>query len=157
MSILYGLARQRSARRGADGELLMDELESRLRPDGKNALITGASRGIGLAIAQRYREAGASVFVLLHRVARKVRSLDGCEELADAFLPADMSLVGNKSAIWGWGAPQPQPPCSAHRRRSARRAIATVGGALQSSQRSQITMPQHSPASAKLSSRAAAP
>ncbi len=31
--------------------------------------------------------------VLLHQVARKVHSLDGCEELGDAFLAADMSMV----------------------------------------------------------------
>ncbi len=57
----------------------MDDLEALLRLDGKNALITGASRGIGLAIAQIYREAGASVFI----TARDAANLAQAQQLLE--------------------------------------------------------------------------
>ena len=50
---------------------------SAFRFDGKVALITGAGRGIGAAVATRLAEAGASV-VLANR------SLDAAEEVAQA-------------------------------------------------------------------------
>ena len=49
--------------------------------EGKSALITGASRGIGLAIARRFGEAGSS----LHLVAREKSSLDSVAEELSAF------------------------------------------------------------------------
>jgi NAD(P)-dependent dehydrogenase (short-subunit alcohol dehydrogenase family) len=52
-----------------------------LRLDGKTALVTGASRGIGRAIAPRFAEAGASVML----TSRKAETLvEVCGELAGA-------------------------------------------------------------------------
>ena len=51
-----------------------------LRLDGKTALVTGSSRGIGLAIARRFAEAGASVMLTSRRaegLAQAAASLEG--------------------------------------------------------------------------------
>jgi gluconate 5-dehydrogenase len=48
----------------------------RFRLDGQRALVTGGSRGIGLAIAKGYAEAGADVVI----VARKVDELEAAAE-----------------------------------------------------------------------------
>ena len=54
-----------------------------LRMDGKAALVTGGSRGIGLAIAHRLAEAGADVLLVsrkpegLEEAARSLEGLDG--------------------------------------------------------------------------------
>jgi NAD(P)-dependent dehydrogenase (short-subunit alcohol dehydrogenase family) len=91
--------------------------------DGKRALVTGGSRGIGLMIARGYVEAGARVYI-------SSRKADVCEEVAAGLsevgtcipLPADLSteeecrrlagevadreegldiLVNNAGATWG--------------------------------------------------------
>lgn len=49
---------------------------SQFRLDGKRALITGSSKGIGLGIAQAYAEAGADVVLL----ARKMEELNKAKE-----------------------------------------------------------------------------
>ena len=47
-----------------------------LRLDGKVALVTGASRGIGLATARRFAEAGAEVML----TSRKAEALEAAAE-----------------------------------------------------------------------------
>lgn len=59
--------------------------EVELRLDGKNALVTGASRGIGLAIASRFAEAGADVMLSSRRE-------DGLKEAA-------ASLAGSRGKV----------------------------------------------------------
>ncbi len=56
-----------------------------LRLDGKSALVTGASRGIGLAIASRFAEAGADVML-------SSRRSEGLKEAA-------ASLAGSKGKV----------------------------------------------------------
>jgi NAD(P)-dependent dehydrogenase (short-subunit alcohol dehydrogenase family) len=72
--------------------------------EGRNALITGASQGFGLAIARAYVAAGASVFMcardalLLDRARREVAALasDGQQVLAE---PADVSNEDHVKAV----------------------------------------------------------
>ncbi len=52
-----------------------------LRLDGKTALVTGGSRGIGLAIARRYAEAGAQVMLSSRKADSLARAAAGLEGL----------------------------------------------------------------------------
>jgi NAD(P)-dependent dehydrogenase (short-subunit alcohol dehydrogenase family) len=60
--------------------------------DGRRALVTGASKGTGAAIAQRLREAGAIVLA-----TARTRPAD-CPE-PDLFIPADITTTEGTSAV----------------------------------------------------------
>ncbi len=62
-----------------------------LRLDDKAALVTGASKGIGLAIATAYARAGASVMLS----SRKIEALEAARDqiLGDGSVPADRLAV----------------------------------------------------------------
>ena len=68
--------------------------------DGKTALVTGGSRGIGLMIAEGYLRAGAKVYIssrkreTCNRSAEKLSSLGPCISL-----PADISTAEGRSTI----------------------------------------------------------
>lgn len=76
-----------------------------MRLDGRAALITGANQGLGLAIAQAYVQAGASVFLCARDAARlqaaraSVAALAGpgqavLAEAGDVAVPADAQRLG---------------------------------------------------------------
>lgn len=77
-------------------------IENLFRLDGKTALVTGGSRGIGLMITQGLIESGAKVYITS-------RSADVCEQVAAEMnrlnqgecvaLPADLSKVENIHAL----------------------------------------------------------
>lgn len=77
-------------------------IENLFRLDGKVALVTGGSRGIGLMITQGLVESGAKVYITS-------RSADVCAKVADEMnalkqgeciaLPADLSKVENVRAL----------------------------------------------------------
>jgi NAD(P)-dependent dehydrogenase (short-subunit alcohol dehydrogenase family) len=88
---------------------------------GKNVLVTGSSRGIGLMIAKGFVNAGANVLVTSrseeacqeaaasincqHYVTSNVGSREGCEQLvqhvADVFDNQLHVLVNNAGTSWG--------------------------------------------------------
>jgi 3-oxoacyl-[acyl-carrier protein] reductase len=63
---------------------------------GRTVLVTGAARGIGLAVARRFAEAGATV-VMIDRDGEELelaaRQLDAMAEVADAASTADVERV----------------------------------------------------------------
>ena len=72
--------------------------------EGRSALITGANRGLGLAIARAYVEAGASVFMcardaaLLERARAEIAGLAGPKQIVRA-RPADVSDRADVDAL----------------------------------------------------------
>ncbi|MGH8211899.1 MAG: SDR family NAD(P)-dependent oxidoreductase, partial [Rhodanobacteraceae bacterium] len=79
---------------------------SRWRLDGQSALVTGASRGIGLACARELAALGASPLL----VARDEAQLNtACEEIAEdfpdsepRFFAADLSEGEERLAVFDW-------------------------------------------------------
>lgn len=91
--------------------------------EGKTALITGGSRGIGLMIAQGYVAAGVHVYISSRKAAvcdavaeelsamgrctslpADISTAEGCQDLADAFMEQESKLdilVNNAGATWG--------------------------------------------------------
>src|SRR5579872_5506079 len=98
------------------------QVESLFSIQGKTALITGGSRGIGLMIARGFLESGAKVYIssrkkeVCDRVAAElskigpcisvpsdVSTLDGCRSLAGEIAarePRLHILVNNAGAVW---------------------------------------------------------
>jgi NAD(P)-dependent dehydrogenase (short-subunit alcohol dehydrogenase family) len=74
----------------------MSVLESLFGLDGRRALVTGASRGIGRAIALGYAEAGADVAVLARDAAALTAVADEIEKLGRRalVLPCDVTDAG---------------------------------------------------------------
>lgn len=90
MARLLGFACQ-LCQRGMDGrETMTDAPDGRLPLEGRTAVITGASRGIGLAVAQRLVQAGARVCI----TARKDGPL---QEVASTFPAGSVLAVAGKA------------------------------------------------------------
>lgn len=69
-----------------------------MRLEGKVALVTGASAGMGRAIAKRYAEEGAKVYVAARRLERLEELQKECEGLAGSIHPLTVDLMDKKQA-----------------------------------------------------------
>ena len=86
----------------------MSEIKTPGRLAGKTALITGASRGIGRALAQAYAAAGANLFLTATdlgkleetRAALSEHSVDVCLRAADVGAPDDVEALFAAAIAW---------------------------------------------------------
>ena len=101
--------------------------------DGKVAIITGASRGIGAATARAFRQAGASVVLAardgdaLADVAGEIEQAGG-EALAvptDVGDPTSVEALVRRSAVWTSPSTTPATGTCRHPWRSSRSWIST--------------------------------
>ena len=74
-----------------------------IRLDGRTALITGGSRGLGLAMATRFADAGANVAILARRVAQLEEAKEtiaaGAKGKVSAFV-CDVRSAAEITATW---------------------------------------------------------
>ncbi len=78
------------------------DVQSLFSIQGKTALVTGGSRGIGLMIARGYIEAGAKVYI----TSRKAEVCDGVAKVLSAFgecisIPADIATAEGRAKLVG--------------------------------------------------------
>ena len=91
-----------------------------LNLDGRNALVCGASRGIGRAVAQALSEAGARVFLVARdaqRLEDTLATLAGTDGRGHGMLAADLGdtgadVVESSSLAWQIREPFSQLQCS---------------------------------------------
>src|ERR1700746_2721924 len=90
--------------------------------DGRVAIVTGASRGIGAEIARRFGQAGAAVVVAARTTEAGTSPLPGtigetAQQIRDAggtavAIPTDLSRPEDRERLGGAGPAPPRPPAT---------------------------------------------